>query len=117
VIGQIDLVFVLSNQIEAALWMLVAIAMTLAAVRRARFRFDCIVGAVAFALFGVSDLVETTTGAWWQPWWLLAWKAACLFAFLWLLKRYVIRRTPDCGSSTSSHRSARAQNPCPPGSR
>lgn len=28
--------------------------------------------------FGLSDFVEMTTGAWWQPWWLLAWKAACI---------------------------------------
>ena len=78
----IDPLFVLSNRIEAALWMLIALAMTIAAVRRAHVRFECVIGAIAFALFGVSDLVEATTGAWWRPWWLFAWKAACVLAFL-----------------------------------
>jgi hypothetical protein len=35
---------------------------------------------VALVAFGVSDLVEIRTGAWWSPWWLLAWKAGCLAA-------------------------------------
>jgi hypothetical protein len=109
--------FVLSNRLEAALWIGVAIGFSVAAMRRSQFRLDCIIGAIAFALFGVSDLVEATTGAWWRPWWLLAWKAACVLAFLWLLKRYINLRTPGCGSSTSSHRSARAENPSPSDSR
>ena len=29
-------------------------------------------------VFGCSDWVESTTGAWWRPWWLFAWKAACV---------------------------------------
>jgi hypothetical protein len=36
--------------------------------------------AVALLAFGVSDLVETRTGAWYDPPWLLAWKAACVIA-------------------------------------
>lgn len=31
-------------------------------------------------LFGISDFAEVFTGAWWQPWWLLAWKAGCLIS-------------------------------------
>ena len=34
--------------------------------------------AATFVLFGLSDVVELQTGAWWRPWWLLAWKAACI---------------------------------------
>ena len=34
--------------------------------------------AATFVLFGLSDVVELQTGAWWRPWWLLVWKAACL---------------------------------------
>lgn len=40
--------------------------------------------------FGVSDLVESQTGAWWSPWWLLAWKAAGVVGLLacgWALVR------------------------------
>lgn len=92
----IDPMFVLSNRIEAVLWLLIAIAMCVAAARRPTMRSDCIIAAAAFALFGLSDLVETTTGAWWRPWWLLAWKAACVLALLWLLQRHLARRR-GCG--------------------
>ena len=88
----LDPLFVLSNRVEAALWLVVATLFLAAALRHRHMRRDCLVAAIAFALFGVSDLVETTTGAWWRPWWLLAWKAACVLAFLWLLKRHVARR-------------------------
>lgn len=41
-------------------------------------------------LFGCSDIIEMKTGAWWQPWWLLVWKAICIVGlirtFLWYLK-------------------------------
>jgi len=41
-------------------------------------RLRCLLAGVAFLLFAVSDAVEIYTGAWWRPWWLLAWKAACV---------------------------------------
>ena len=97
-----DPTFVLSNRIEAGLWFVIALAMAIAAFRRRHVRRDCAIGAFAFALFAISDLVETHTGAWWRPWWLLAWKAACLVAFLYLLKRHLTRRTPASGSPTPS---------------
>jgi hypothetical protein len=36
------------------------------------------IAAVAFLAFAASDAVELRTGAWWRPWWLFAWKAACV---------------------------------------
>lgn len=36
---------------------------------------------VALFLFGLSDVVEVQTGAFWRPWWLLVWKGACLVSF------------------------------------
>ncbi len=41
-------------------------------------RLRCLLASVAFLLFAVSDAAEIYTGAWWRPWWLLAWKAACV---------------------------------------
>ena len=38
--------------------------------------------AALLLLFGLSDIVEASTGAWWRPWWLLLWKAACIAALL-----------------------------------
>ena len=84
--------FILANRLEAVLWIAIAVAVLFVAMRRPHIGLDCVVAAVAFALFGVSDIVETTTGAWWRPWWLLVWKSACLATFLWLLKRYAQRR-------------------------
>ena len=80
--NNVDPLFVLSNQIEAALWTLIAVGMAVATLRRSSTRRECAIGAVAFALFGVSDLVETTTGAWWRPWWLFAWKGACVLGVI-----------------------------------
>lgn len=42
---------------------------------------------LALLAFGVSDLVETRTGAWYRPWWLLAWKASCVVLIPWLAIR------------------------------
>lgn len=32
----------------------------------------------SLVMFGLSDVVEVRTGAWYQPWWLLVWKGVCL---------------------------------------
>jgi hypothetical protein len=94
-VAAFDPTFVLSNQIEAVFWVVIAVAMMVAAARsRGVVRQDCVVAAIAFAVFGVSDFVETTTGGWWRPWWLFAWKAACVLAFLVLLARHARRQRP-----------------------
>jgi hypothetical protein len=38
--------------------------------------------ALSFFLFGVSDVIERYTGAWWRPAWLLALKAGCVLGFI-----------------------------------
>ena len=37
-----------------------------------------VIAAVTLVVFGLSDAVELYTKAWWRPWWLLVWKAACI---------------------------------------
>ncbi len=69
--------FVAANVVEALLWFLVAGIVF--------YRFRSAAGAVLLVAFGISDLVETQTGAWWRPWWLLVWKAACIAGLLTLL--------------------------------
>lgn len=52
---------------------------------------------LSFFAFGVSDLVEVTTGAWWRPPWLLALKGACLAGIIismWLILRHRKGRPP-----------------------
>jgi hypothetical protein len=75
------------NLIEAGVWFLLALALFFHTIRsEARLRSTLFVLVTTLALFGVSDLVEARTGAWWKPWWLFAWKAACVavlfFGFL-----------------------------------
>ena len=89
----IDPTFVLSNHVEAGLWSTIGVAMLIASFKqRGVIRTDCILAGVTFLLFGGSDLIEATTGAWWRPWWLFAWKALCVLVFLVLLVRYARRR-------------------------
>lgn len=70
-----------SNYIEGVVWIVVG----LLALKAARDR-NCPRHAwpllIVFVLFGFSDWVESTIGAWWRPWWLFVWKAACVLAIL-----------------------------------
>jgi len=73
----------LFNLFEAALWGTISAVLVFKWIRSkpgARpFHWNL---AVAFALFGVSDLIEVQTGAWWRPWWLFVLKAGCALVFL-----------------------------------
>jgi len=85
--------FEYANYAEAILWVLIGLTFVAYAVRRAgAVRRRCVVAALTFLLFGVSDVIEVQTGAWWRPWWLLVWKGSCVAALLVLLSDYLIRR-------------------------
>jgi hypothetical protein len=77
------------NVIEAGVWLLVALLLGWQARREhgAARGVLLVLGAVVLA-FGGSDLVEARTGAWWRPWWLLVWKAACVVLMLGLFGKY-----------------------------
>ena len=79
----------IGNQIEAVLWFVFAAVFGVAAMRTtARTRRLWRILCLAFAAFGVSDLIEAHTGAWWRPTWLLALKGACLGVFAWAIVEY-----------------------------
>jgi len=82
--------FGVANYLEAGLWAVTAIGFAIAATRRSgrARRLSCI-AAVTFAAFGGSDVLEVQTGAWWRPWWLLAWKTLCVLVLLGL---YIVHR-------------------------
>ncbi len=80
------------NYAEAVLWGLFAIGFAWRAVQARSVRGRCLIAAAAFLLFGLSDIVETQTGAWWRPWWLLVWKALCLLVFMVLVIDHLRRR-------------------------
>ena len=67
------------NEIEAGLWFAIALALAICLRMRRPWRWLL---PLSFAVFGVSDLIEVQTGAWWEPWWLLAMKATCVLVFL-----------------------------------
>ena len=62
---------VLFNQCEAVLWFLVAAVFAVTAARQWQRRTPVPVyhriSIVAFVFFGVSDIIESHTGAWWEP--------------------------------------------------
>jgi hypothetical protein len=67
------------NEIEAGLWFVIALSLAIWLRMQRPWRWLL---PLSFAVFGVSDLIEVQTGAWWEPWWLLVMKAACVLVFL-----------------------------------
>ena len=87
--------FSTANYLEALLWAGIALVFAILAARRAgSIRLRHALTAVAFALFGLSDVVEVRTGAWWRPWWLLLWKAGCILVLV-ALAWHHYRRTAE----------------------
>ena len=78
------------NALEAGLWVILAFAL-LAAARslRGKERSVAYVAAVFLCFFGLSDVIEIYTGAWWRPPWLLAIKAVCVLVLLSCLACYL----------------------------
>ncbi len=79
----IEVVF---NRYEAALWLFIAGWIAIDAgfvwIRTRKVPRYQGVAVVAFAVFGVSDIIESFTGAWWTPWWLFVMKVACVLFFI-----------------------------------
>ncbi len=85
--------FEVGNYCEAGLWAAIAVCFLCFALRRpGAVRGRLFLVALTFLAFGASDVVEVRTGAWWRPWWLLAWKAACLAVLLWQLVSHLSRK-------------------------
>jgi len=90
VIAVITREFIVSNYVECGLWCSIGLGFVIAWIR---YRLlDAVIAAVTFLLFGLSDYIEAHTGAWWQPWPLLALKAGCILVFIVLLVRYFKNR-------------------------
>ena len=77
------------NIIEAGVWLVLAVALLVYALRASKpFRPTLVLVAATMLVFGASDLVEARTGAWWKPWWLFVWKAVCVMLLLFGFVRY-----------------------------
>lgn len=71
--------FELANLVEAALWIVLGLGfLTYGLWKKLPVRGSWLVVAITLLFFGGSDVVEVRTGAWWRPWWLFVWKAACV---------------------------------------
>lgn len=82
-------VTVWGNRLEAGLWWVVAVALAVVACRvPQKERILWGIQAFVFAIYGLSDLIESYTGAWWQPWWLLVMKGACIITFVLAMSWY-----------------------------
>jgi hypothetical protein len=85
--------FETANHIEAGLWLLMGLGFAIAGLGRAGVtRRRCETAGAALVAFGASDIVEAQTGAWWRPWWLLAWKGLCLLVLCPLAIRWFQHR-------------------------
>jgi len=71
------------NVVEGVFWNAIGIVVLIVAWRRrTRLRGLSLAAAVLFMSFGCTDFFEAKTGSWWEPWWLLAWKAFCVLGLL-----------------------------------
>jgi SAM-dependent methyltransferase len=92
------------NLVEAGFWIVLGVFIGLGARRRSRALATLgLVSGTILVLFGVSDLVEAQTGAWWRPRWLLVWKGLCLAGMVLCILEYrrVGSRAPDALGSGS----------------
>jgi hypothetical protein len=77
------------NLIEAFLWAGVAVGVLIFSKRLPdKRRRIAHFAAATFFLFGISDLVEIHTGAWWRPVWLFLWKGVCIGSLVVCWMRY-----------------------------
>jgi hypothetical protein len=77
------------NLIEAGFWVVFATAIAIGARNQSRpVRLLGVTASAVSLLFGISDLVEARTGAWWRPWWLLVWKGTCIAALVLCFLKY-----------------------------
>ena len=75
----------LFNYLESVLWFVFALIMAVNAWRFGRTHrlfAVAVVTAVAFLLFGISDVIEAQTGAWWHPIGLLLLKVGCVLTLV-----------------------------------
>ncbi|HLO51896.1 MAG TPA: hypothetical protein VK211_26030 [Kamptonema sp.] len=77
------------NYIEAMTWGLFAVGFAVSAAKKTgKVRRHRLIATLTFFLFGLSDIVEVQTGAWWHPWWLFLWKSLCVASMVGLLVVY-----------------------------
>lgn len=72
------------NYIESILWFVISAILAVQTLTKSNRRYinPLALASLTFFLFGISDVIEATTGAWWRPWWLLLLKTICVISML-----------------------------------
>ena len=70
------------NLFEVYLWSIMGIGFLIAAAVKPENQWSADAAGIMLILFGVSDWIELSTGAWWKPWWLFVWKAICVLSLV-----------------------------------
>lgn len=84
------------NAVEAVWWMVLAIIVAGGRIPvLVGHSIERIVLVIAFFLFGVSDVIEIQTGAWWRPMGLLVLKAMCIVSFIVCVVAIAIKRKAE----------------------
>ena len=72
------------NHVESGLWFVFSVLLAAQLFKQgftSRYFRVLLISAITFAVFGISDVIEAKTGAWWRPWWLLLIKISCVLSF------------------------------------
>jgi hypothetical protein len=86
------------NWIEVGLWTVLGLVAWSWKSNRVAWMRSQFPAGLALFVFAWSDYVETQSGAWWFPWWLLPLKASCVLVLIFLGWRYygaVQNRAPN----------------------
>lgn len=92
------------NLAEAVLWFAIALILLLRARRTVACRMLLRVSSATFFVFGLSDLVEIFTRAWYQPLALLLLKTFCVMTLIGCLVAYLRARVSDTDRPRSQQR-------------
>ena len=78
-----ELGFELFNLLEGFTWLALALfVLTASQLISKKYKCAALFTVVILALFSVSDFLEVTTGAYWQPWWLLGLNSLCILGIV-----------------------------------
>ncbi|MEQ8754129.1 MAG: hypothetical protein RID09_11510 [Coleofasciculus sp. G1-WW12-02] len=90
----LEAIYQKGNYIEAGIWIAIALGFGVRIIRRSGTeRYQALMAFLTFFFFGLSDIIEVQTGAWWRPWWLFVWKSLCVFSMAALLINYLRSRS------------------------
>jgi hypothetical protein len=93
-VKRLEAIYTKGNYIEAGIWIAIALTFGVRIIRRSRTeRYQALMAFLTFFFFGLSDIIEVQTGAWWRPWWLFVWKSLCVFSMAALLINYLRSRS------------------------